>query len=349
MLKIKKQNLKWLIAAGVILLTGALAYFLWLRPTMRQPIGAQLTLPTPVQQAEQPAPPANLAAAPIYTPPTPAPDAKPICGNEDQWLVLLVGIDYRGDGYLYGLADVIRLARIDFVEMTMDMVALPRDLLVEAPEGRFTAPDPYKINQAYLFGTPDMGHFAGEGEGAGALAEVIYYNFGLPIDHYAVINFETFVNAIDAIGGVTVDLPAPAYDENLGSFSAGEQTLTGQRALALARIRSGIGDAGRVNHQTLVMRAALNQLVKPRNLVRLPGLLRDFSGAFLTDLSLEQSLRIGTCFLRNFDTKNLGTHHPPKELLQAGSHFIPTLNNNAFVYTWDEALVEWVYAALLGE
>lgn len=87
----------------------------------------------------------------------------------------MVGIDYRGDGYLYGLADSIRLIRIDFVNMTVNMVALPRDLIVEAPEGRFTAPDPFKINQAYLFGTPGMGHYLGSGLGAGALSEVIYF------------------------------------------------------------------------------------------------------------------------------------------------------------------------------
>ncbi len=88
--------------------------------------------------------------------------------------------------------------------MKVNMVALPRDLLVEAPEGRFTEQNPMKINQAYLFGTPGWGGYLGEGIGANSLAEVIRYNFGVTPQHYAVVNFDTVINFIDAIGGVEV-------------------------------------------------------------------------------------------------------------------------------------------------
>jgi len=301
-------------------------------------------------------PPSNLREVPIFTRPSSKPDAesasgkeaKPVCGKDAEWILLMVAIDYRGDDYLYGLADVIRVIRVDFVNMTVNMVALPRDLMVEAPKDRFTVPDPYKINQAYLFGTPGMDHFAGSGLGAGALAEVIQFNFGVPIDHYGVINFDTFVRFIDAIGGVEVNLPGPVAGPG-GGFPTGRQSLNGERALTLARIRTGYNDAFRVNNQTLILRAVLNKLIKPAYWTQVPSLLDEFGGTFLTDLSVEQLTSLGVCFLRNFDSSNLKSFAPPTDLLTADRAFIPTLNNFAFVYRWDEALIEWMYQSLLEQ
>lgn len=358
----KKKNLKIILGVlGALIIICTLLYFLLIRPMLRKPISEPLGLPpiatTQVSgSAEEGAeealplqPPSNLPEIPVFIPPPVEPDVKPVCGQDAEWMVLMVGIDYRGDDFLYGLADVIRVIRVDFVNMTVNMVALPRDLIVEAPAGRFRNPDPYKINQAYLFGTPGWDGYLGSGQGAGALAEVIQYNFGIPIDHYGVINFVTFINFIDAIGGVDVDLPGPISGFELGDFSAGKQTLNGERALALSRIRYGYSDSFRVRNQTLIMRGVINKMIQPANLVRVPTLLSQFSGTFLTDLSLEQLGSIGGCFLRNFDSQNLQTFEVPEELLTAGSAFIPTLNNNAFVYRWDQQLVEWIYQSLLGE
>ena len=361
-----KNSTKISLILIALALAGTLTYFLWLKPALSTPISAPLTLPTQApaqtqsnqetagntqtQTADQSniQAPSNLPEVPIFIQPTPQPKAEPVCGKETEWLVLAVGIDYQGDGYLYGLADVIRVLRIDFVNMTVNMIALPRDLLVEAPPGRFTAPDPYKLNQGYLFGTPGMGHYLGTGEGAGALAEVIQYNFGLTVDHYGVINFDTFAKFIDAIGGVEVNLPGPVYDDELGSFPAGVQTLNGERSLALARIREGYSDAFRVDNQTLILRGVLNKLLKPNVLVRIPSLLDQFSTAFLTDLSLGEIASLGTCFLRHFEGGNLRTFSEPQELLTADRVFIPTIDKEGFVYRWDLDLIDWMYSSLLN-
>ncbi|MBE0685494.1 MAG: LCP family protein, partial [Anaerolineaceae bacterium] len=124
--------------------------------------------------------------------------SKSVCSAESNITFLLVGIDYRGDDYLYGLADVIRLAEVDFDNQIINMVALPRDLLVEIPAERFKVPGPYKINQAYFFGTPGMQNYFGEGAGPEALNEVIEYNFGVSADHYLVFNFQVFADFVDA-------------------------------------------------------------------------------------------------------------------------------------------------------
>jgi anionic cell wall polymer biosynthesis LytR-Cps2A-Psr (LCP) family protein len=194
-----------------------------------------------------------------------------------------------------------------------------------------------------------MPAYQGSGGGANALAEAIQYNFGITVDHYGVINFKNFVAIIDAVGGVEVDLPGPVTDKILGDFPAGPQTLDGERALALARIRSGYSDSFRIHNQTLILNALINKMANPGMILKVPDLLNRFSDGFLTDLSIEQMTSLGICTLRHFDTENLQAYDVPQELLTATRAYIPTLGSNAFVYQWGEDFVEWIHASLLAD
>ncbi len=358
--KKKKHTSGWRIFLYVLFGLAfllAFLYLVWIGPSLQKPISAPLVLPTmavgPVEGEEAAAvqPPSNLEKMPVFVEPTTEAGKKPVCGDESAWNVLLVGIDYSDPEYTYGLADVIRIVRVDFVDMKVNMVALPRDLLVEAPEGRFTEQNPMKINQAYLFGTPGWGGYLGEGIGANSLAEVIRYNFGITPQHYAVVNFDTVIEFIDAIGGVEVNLPQGVTDPNpeLGSFPAGPQVLSGERALALMRIRTNYSDAFRVSNQTLVMKGILNKLMQPESLVKVPTLLNQFGDAFLTDLSIDQIASIGVCFLRNFELDNLHAAQIPNELLMVDYAFIPSLDGTSYTYRWDQRTVDWIHQNLLTE
>ena len=357
--------LLFLFAGGLCLV--ALIYFVWLRPQMLKPVSDLLNIPALENLATQgettgntvvdggviPAiPPSNLETLPpLMAEPTLGLLQRPACGKDAAWTVLLIGIDNAESDYLYGLADVIRIAQVDWVNMRVNMVALPRDLLVEAPAGRFTEDNPMKINQAYLFGTKGWGGYLGEGNGANSLAEVIRYNFGVTADHYAVVDFNLVVDFIDSIGGVEVDLPQGVEDPNpsLGSFPAGKQTLSGASALALMRIRTNYSDAFRVSNQTIVMRAILNKLIQPATLIRVPSLISEFKDAFLADLSLDQITSIGLCFLRKFDGANLRASQVPNELITADYVYLPSLDSTAYVYRWDSRLVDWIQQTLLQQ
>ena len=363
-----------LILLAAVFIVVMLVYLFWLRPLIQTPLSAALSLPTWVdgqtksenQQAtsllieegatQQPGASGTSASlqstptipknVPAYVRPTIDPARQPLCGDETEWLVLLVGVDYQGEGYLYGLADVIRIARIDFVNMQVNLIPLSRDLLVDIPDGRISVEGPIKLNQAYLFGTEGMGHYVGSGFGAGALAEVIQQNFGVGVDHYAVINFDTFVRFVDSIGGINVNLPNMVSDPKLGDFHSGEQWLSGERALALARIRTNYSDSFRVSNQSIILRGVMNKMMQPAMILKLPGLLAKYKNAFLTDISVEQIISLGVCFLNNFETDQVHIFQVPNDLLQSDHAYIPTLNNTAFVYRWDIRFVEWVHQSL---
>ncbi|MEL7625958.1 MAG: LCP family protein [Anaerolineaceae bacterium] len=350
----RKKNTRWqiigLVALGLILILVSV-WFTWLKPFLQKPISDPLnlpsisteTLPTSTEVIEEatltPTVPEATATA------TPA----PVCGDNAEWTFLLVGIDYRGDDYLYGLADVIRLARVDFTTMTVNMVALPRDMVVNAPDGLFKEENPIKINQGYLLGSPGWTGSNDSGSGANALARVIQHNFNVTPDHYAVVNFNAVRNFIDGIGGVEVTLPQEVYDPDpsLGYFPSGTQTLDGERALDLMRIRTNYNDAFRVGNQSIIMKAVIKKFLLPENIVKFPDLVSNFYQTFLTDLSIEQITSLGVCFLQNFKLENYHSIQVPEEMLLQDFEFIPSNFGSSFVYRWDQTVVDWIHQNLI--
>ncbi len=263
-----------------------------------------------------------------------------ICGSQPEVTLLLIGIDYRRDDYYAGLADVIRVAQIDFSIPSVNVIALPRDLLVTLPEESFDVDGPIKLGQAYFFGTPSGEHFSGEDGGAGALSEVIVRNFGISSDNYLVLDFAAFRKFINAIGGIEVNLPASITD---GShyFPKGEQLLTGREALIVARARKNYGEEFRINNQTIIMEAIFDRLKEPETLFRMPALLIEFRKAVQMNFSTVQ-IYIAFSLLRNQKKENIHYLTPPEELIQADREYLPTIDSESFVWRWDQGLQEWI-------
>lgn len=351
--KVNKWQIIGLVAVGLVLVLVSV-WFTWLKPFIQKPISDPLNLPsvsTDLIATATAAPTDEPTPTPTVPEATPTPTPAPICGDDAVWTFLLVGIDYRGNDYLYGLADGIRIARIDFTKMTVNMVALPRDMVVNAPENLFKEENPIKINQGYLLGSPGWTGSTDPGNGATSLAEVIQFNFGITVDHYAVVNFNAVRNFIDGIGGVEITLPESVYDPDpsLGYFPSGTQILDGERALDLMRIRTNYNDGFRVGNQSLIIKAILQKFLKPENIVKVPDLVSEFHGAFLTDLSIEQIVNLGTCFLQNFDLDDYNSKQIPEEMLLQDFEYIPSNFGSSFVYRWDQSVVDWIHQNLMSQ
>jgi LCP family protein required for cell wall assembly len=274
--------------------------------------------------------------------------AKALCGNEPELYVLAVGIDQRGNDYLYGLADVIRIVRIDFSKPQINVVALSRATLVNVPEDRLKVTGPMLLNQSYFFGSRGMDYYEGPNYGAGALQETIDYNFGISTDRYLVIDFQAFVKFIDAIGGIEVDLPTYVDDMPNSYFPAGVQTLDGAQALTLARIRSKYSDLIRIDNQTLILKAVIERLKNPLILARLPQIIASLQDAYLTDLS-ESQITSMICLLPKLDSNNVQFFNPTDELITTDWEFIPNMNQQMEIFRWDQRLVDWIKESLSAE
>jgi LCP family protein required for cell wall assembly len=282
-----------------ILLLALLVSGLQVLRLYRQPLGPSLELPTTTAEVEPTLTPlpnetdAVMDGTPTQIPSTATAAPQPLCGGPAVMNILAIGSDARGNHYLYGLADIIRLVRVDFVNARVTILEVPRDLWVDIPE----ISDHYgitqgKLNQAYLYGNKGFGYYDGPGEGPGLLARVLNLNFAAHPDQYIAVNMKTFENIVDAVGGIDVYLP---YDvsvrspENPKGFEVdkGPHHFDGATALMVARIRQH-NVFSRAENQNIIMCALRKKLLSPAIVPAIPELIRTFQRNIQTDLSPEQ-------------------------------------------------------------
>ena len=332
-----------IIASVLLVLVGYLGYqaytSLW-----QAPLGPAIAMSTSTWNL----PATWTAVSPDFTPglgptitlaPTDTPAETTYCSGPPVMTLLAVGTDARSDSYNYGLADVIRIVRVDFVNAKVTILEFPRDLWVEIPDiaDDIDGQDHEKLNQAYLYGNPGFGYYDGPGEGPGLLARTLDLNFGVSTDRYVAVNMRTFEKIVDAVGGITVDLPngmdgRTAEDRSARLvFPPGRQTLNGEKALTLARIRND-GVFERVNHQNTVLCALQDKLTSPSVVVRIPALINSFKGAVQTDLTPEQLTQLA-CIGTKLKGEDITFASFPEELFTGTRVFDPVFNGRVFI--WD--------------
>ena len=333
---------------------GALAYWLW-QGRWEQPLGPALRIPSvtpfemPATWTPDPNVLATLRAAPTLSEvegpllqASPLPTFTPqlgLCGAPPVMNILAIGADTRGDNYNYGLADVIRLVRVDFVNPKVSILEIPRDLWVEIPDiaDNLNGQDHEKLNQAYLYGNPGFGYTDDPARGPGLLARTLTLNFGTQIDHYAAVNMRTFEKIVNAVGGIDVTLPetvdgrTPTDTNKRLLFLGGTHHLDGTRALTLARIRIEGGFA-RADNQNRVLCALRDKLTSPAVISKIPDLIRSFQDAILTDLSPEQLGQMA-CIGTQIPSGNIIFASFPSGHFKLTRQFDPVFNNTVSV--WD--------------
>lgn len=210
--------------------------------------------------------------------------------------VLLVGVDERPDNPQEGVrSDTLMLLHLDAAGRWASMLSIPRDTQVEL-DGIGTT----KINTAYYQGYLRAEDFYGSGvsprQGGMAFAAQTVEDFlmlrqrGLRVDYVAQINFAGFAGVIDALGGITIDVPRLIIDEEYPTedfqtmrveFQPGPQRMDGKTALIYARTRHADSDFGRAERQQQVIRAIVEELRAKGwagRVAALPGVLRSVQG-----------------------------------------------------------------------
>lgn len=324
-----------------LLLAGAMLAVVAAGCGVGKPLGPGLEMAT---HTPGPAPTQATVDPPTATP---GRSPQPVCGGPDSMLILAVGADNRDDSYLYGLADVIRVVRVDFVDPKVTSLSFPRDIWVRIPEIESHYGITHgKLNQAYLYGNPGMGYYEGPGAGPGLLARTLDENFGVRPDHYTAVNMQTFAKLVDAVGGIDIYLPEPVdgrpvddHTEDMGYFPAGQHHFDGDQALRFSRIRKVDNAFKRDERQSQVLCALKDRLQSPEIIPRIPAILAAFSGAILTDLSLSQMTQLA-CLLPALTSEDLIFESVPESLLVGGRNSL-----GSYVLTADEAAVRDLVAS----
>jgi len=359
-MRTSRRKIFFLLAAALVMILVAAGVVIYPKATRQwsAPLGPGLDLPThtptsqiavqltntPVTilstQVVEAQPLAQAAGATATLAPASTSTPQPLCGGPPLMTVLAIGAD--SDDYDYGLADAIRIARVDFVTPKVSVLSMPRDLWVEIPD----IADHYnithgKLNQAYFYGGPGMGYYTGPGGGPGLLARTLDLNFGLRADHYGAVNMQTFVKIVDAVGGIDVYLPTdvdgrPIDDRtaDMGYFTAGQHHFTGDEALRFSRIRKKYNDFTRMDHQNVVICALKSKLTSPSVLPKIPKVIAAFQGSVLTDLSLEQISQMA-CLLPHLKRENLLFTSLPEEILSPSRVYSPQQKTTTFVMDAD--------------
>ena len=312
-----KISILVLVILTVLAGSGYLVLTTWYRP-----LGPSLALST--------------STAVVTSPGTPlpgetlTPTVVPVCGAPPTLTILVTGV--ASQDYLYGLADAIRLVRVDFQTQTISVLALPRDLWVEIPGIEDQGITVGKINQAYFYGTQGMGYYGGSGYGSGLLALTLQENFGVWTDHYLAVNLESFVQIIDTIGGIDIYLGGDVYRRVYGEpelfLKAGSHHLNGKQAEMLARQRIQIGDFGRIDNQTVILKGIAAKMLTPSGIKAIPDLVYQLKRNVMTDLSPDQISQL-VCLAGKIDyQEDVSFETLPGKLMNQTLVFDPAMNIN---------------------
>jgi LCP family protein required for cell wall assembly len=334
--KLKIIKIITLSLAGLTVLIGV-GYLIF---TWNRPINPALELPTesPVVALETVDPGSNeITEVPI----TPTATIEPVCGGPPSLNILISGV--ASNNYLYGLADAVRVARIDFQTQEITVLALPRDLWVQIPGLESRGINAGKLNQAYFYGTEGMGYYSGSGYGSGLLAETLLLNYGYRADRYVSVNLNSFRNIIDALGGIDVYLSQPVYqkvnEEPKLYLAAGSHHLNGKQAEMLARHRITIGDLGRIQHQTIILKAVAAQMLSPSGIAAIPSLVDQLKSNVKTDLSPSDITQL-ICLVGMIDHgEDIHYETIPTEFMNEQMVFDPARGINTAALVGDETSI----------
>ncbi len=244
---------------------------------------------TPVSNVEE------LPAPPVAVPES---DLPPAWDGASRITVLIIGLDFRdwlaGEGA--PRSDTMILLTIDPLTKTAGMLSIPRDMWVNIPN--------------FGYGRINMAYSQGEGNklpgGGPELARKTVEQFiGVPIQYYAQVDFNTFAEFIDLIGGVDIYNDEDLRLDQVGSGKdkikltcCGMRHLRGDSALAYARFRKDKeGDIARAKRQQKLILAIRDKVLSPENFPVLLGKAEEFYNKFSTgihtNMPFDTALRLG--------------------------------------------------------
>ncbi|WP_078594257.1 LCP family protein [Evansella clarkii] len=204
--------------------------------------------------------------------------------TSDPISILFLGLDSR-DGDLSGRTDAMVLATFNPDEKSIKMLNIPRDSLVDIA-GRGTRD---KINHAHAFGGLDM------------TVSTVENLLNIPVDYFVSLNFDAFMQIIDELGGIEVDVQSGFTEKDNATYGTivleeGVQTLNGEEALAYVRMRKSDprGDLGRGDRQKEVIEAIIRKSANFSSITKFGPIMDSLENNLHTNLSFNSILGMHT-------------------------------------------------------
>jgi LCP family protein required for cell wall assembly len=219
-----------------------------------------------------------------------------LLSNASNILVLGADAGSKSRQGTQGRSDTIILIRTDPDNHKIALLSIPRDLRVEIPRH-----GTQKINAAYAFGGPTLA------------VKTVERVTGLQMNHVVVVDFSTFGEVVDALGGVTINVPHPILSNKFECprhtqaqcarwpgwrFRKGPQEMNGRTALIYSRIRENKldpseSDFTRGERQQAVIQAMADETTSFSTFLKAPFIGDDLVRPLATDLSAGHILQLG--------------------------------------------------------
>jgi len=196
--------------------------------------------------------------------------------------ILIVGCDEIENN---GRADTIVFLSISPKTKDVLILSIPRDTRVEIPERGMD-----KINHAYAFG------------GKKLISETVSLFLDVPIHFYAIADFNGFVNIIDELGGVEIDVEKEMhYVDKAGGLDInlypGKQILNGEKSLQYIRFRHDqLGDLGRIKRQQKLALAVIEKMMNFDSITKIPQISEEMKGYIETDIKVQDAVALANLF-----------------------------------------------------
>ncbi len=200
-----------------------------------------------------------------------------------------------GLGTAAGQADTMILVHVDPAAHAFYAIPIPRDALIAQPGWDDPVP---KIKTLFFMGDQET-----PPKGPQLLADAVARLTGLPMDGYAAINFAGFERAVDAVGGLTIDVKKRIYDprHSGADFRPGVQHMNGAQVLAFVRVRQNeagndyrVNDFQRMQAEVQVLGLLRDKLLNPATAATLiPRFVREMRADVATNVPQDELVRIG--------------------------------------------------------
>lgn len=206
--------------------------------------------------------------------------------------LLLLGSDTDQKFQGKPLAQTDIVVTIDPTAKTVGMLSIPRDFFLNVPGYGM-----HKLDEAYSLG------------GVALSCRTIEQDFGIPLNYYAWVGLDGFINVINTVGGVDVNVTHAIVDDNYPNdinnqadpyalerlyLAPGPQLLNGQQALEYVRSRHAdlVGDFGRSARQQQVLLSLKSKLDNPDIFGKLTTIANELQGSVKTDMQLSDVLQL---------------------------------------------------------